>query len=262
MKRCIVKKIYPWLYSIRDPFNAFCYLAVGNERALLFDTAHGVGGLPDAIREITDKPVVIALGHGHLDHVGGAYQFDEAWLREADFDLCGRHSSAKARGRALDGFVAGGQALPEGFDRGAYLQAGMCNLRKMEVGQEFDLGGLRMEAVDMGGHTAGSVGLLAREHRALLVSDSTGAHVWMFLRESLSVSQYVSMLERVTRLDFDVFFAGHSDEPTPKSDFQKYIDAARNASIEKARPYPVFPEFGGWLYKEDGAAIVFHADKL
>ncbi|MCL2192868.1 MAG: hypothetical protein FWB78_05695, partial [Treponema sp.] len=74
--------------------------------------------------------------------------------------------------------------------------------------------------------------------------------------------QYVAMLERVIRLDFDTFFIGHSDKPRPKSDFVRYINVARNASIEKSSPYPVLPEFGGNLYEEDGAAIVFHKDKL
>jgi len=258
-----IREIYPWLYSIRDPQDsAYCYLAVGGERALLFDTAHGIGNLPDAVREVTNKPVTVALGHGHLDHVGGACQFGEAWLHEADFDLCRRHASEKARSRLLDRFVSDGHALPEGFERDAYICAGAGSLKKMEPGQIFDLGGLRMEAVGMEGHTAGSVGLLALERRVLLNSDSANAHVWMFLRESLSISQYVAMLERVIQLDFDVFFIGHCDGPKPKSDFEKYINAARNASAEKSRPYPVLPEFGGQLYEENGAAIIFHKDKL
>jgi len=253
----VVREIHPWLYSMCDPDGAFCYLAVGDERALLFDTTHGVGSLPDAIRGITDKPVEVVLGHGHLDHVGGAYQFDEVWLHEADFDLCHKHASMKARGRGVDE-----KTLPKDFDRDAYLNAGAGNLKKMDVGQVFDLGGLHMEVVGMEGHTAGSVGLLALEHRVLLDSDSANAHVWMFLRESLPLDRYVAMLERVIRLDFDVFFTGHSDEPRPKSDFQKFIAVARNASVEKARPYPILPDFGGYLYKEDDAAVVFHPDKM
>jgi len=257
-----VKEIYPWLYSVCDPYNAYCYLAVGSEAALLFDTAHGIGSLPDTIMEVTNKPVVVVLGHGHLDHVNGAYQFDEAWLHEADFDVCRKHASEKSRRRCLDGFASSGKSLPESFDQDAYLMAGTGKLKKMEHGQVFDLGGLHMEVIGMEGHTAGSVGLLAREHRVLLDSDSASAHEWMFLRESLPLSRYIAMLERVIQLDFDTFFIGHSDEPKPKSDFLKYINVARNASMEKSTPYPVFPEFGGRFYEEDGVGIVFHEEKL
>jgi len=256
----LVKKIYPWLYSVRAPFdNACCYLAVGTERALLFDTAYGIGSLPDAIATVTDKPLTVVLGHGHLDHSGGAYQFDEVWLHGDDFDLCRKHTSEKARGRGLDGFDSSGL---EGLDRDAYIKAGTGNLRKMEAGLVFDLGGLHMEVVGMEGHTAGSVGMLAREHRVLLDSDSANSHIWMFLRESLPLSQYMAMLERVMRLDFDTYFVGHSDEPKPKSDFAKFINVARNASMEKATPYPVLPAFNGFLYGEDGVEIIFHQDKL
>ena len=70
------------LLCIYDPESVFCYLVVGNERALLFDTAFGIGSLPGAIRKITDKPVTVVLSHGHTDHANGAYQFDEAWLHK------------------------------------------------------------------------------------------------------------------------------------------------------------------------------------
>jgi len=257
-----VKEIYPWLHSIHDPQNVFCYLVVGSEWALLFDTAHGIGDLHGAINEVTDKPVVTVLGHGHLDHACGAYQFDEVWLHGDDFAVCQRHTSEKYRRHILGELAAGGHALPEGFDGDAYVRAGTGNLKEMAPGQVFDLGGLHVEVVSMEGHTAGSVGLLVREHRVLLDSDSANAHVWVFLPESLPVGRYADMLERVVRLDFDTFFTGHSGKPRPKSDFMKYIGAARNVSPEKSEPYPEFPWLKGHLYKEDGAEIVFSMEKL
>ena len=257
-----VKKIYPWLYSIRDPGDTFCYLAIGNDIAMLFDTTYGIGNLPDAIRKITDKPVVVVLGHGHHDHANGAFQFGEAWLHEADFDLCKNLAGEKSRQKIIDGIISKGRSLPEGFDTAAYLKAGTGNLKKLEIGRVFDLGGLHMEVIGMEGHTAGSVGLLAREHHVLLDSDAASSHVWMFLKEALPLSQYIAMLKRVVQLEFDTFFVGHSGEPKPKSDFAKYIKVAGNASPEKSKPYPIYPEFGGFLYKEDGAEIVFSKNKL
>jgi len=257
-----VKEIYPWLRAIRDPLGAYCYLAIGAERALLFDTVHGVGSLPDAIREITDKPVTAVLSHGHYDHSNGACQFEEAWLREADFDLCRTHATEKFRRSALKKLASSGRALPEGFDEGAYVGAGAGNLRKMEPGHVFDLGGLCMEVVGMEGHTAGSAGLLAREHRALLVGDAANARAWLFLQESLPLNRYAEMLERAALLDFDEYFIGHSDAPNPKSDFKKYANVARNASLEKSKPHPVFPWMESYLYEEGGAGVLFSRDKL
>jgi len=257
----LIRKIYPWLYSIYDPENSYCYLAIGDERALLYDTAYGIGSLPGVIRNITDKPVTVVLGHGHTDHANGAYQFDEAWVHEADFELCQGSTSASYRWGFLNYLSESGQILPENFDANAYINAGAGNLKKLEPGQVFDLGGLHMEVVGMEGHTAGSVGLLAREHRVLLDSDAASSQVWVFLPEALSVSQYIAMLERTILLDFDTFFPGHSDVPMTKADFRKIINVARNASVEKAEPYN-WPGLNPFMYQEEGMALVFSEEKL
>lgn len=254
-----LKQIYPWLYSIKDPDNVFCYLVVGDESALLYDTAFGTACLHDVIREVTDKPVVVVLGHGHVDHANGACQFDEAWLHENDFKLCKLHTSEAYR----RDYAVNASPLPEGFDAEAYIKAGnKLNLKKLEIGQIFDLGGLHMEVVAMEGHTAGSVGLLAQEQRVLLTSDAANPHIWMFLKESLPVAQYISMLERVKELNFDTFFIGHSDQPLPKSEIDKFIRVARNASVEKSTPYSQLPELKGFLYQEGETGIVFSEEKL
>jgi len=258
-----IKRIYPWLYSIKDPDNVFCYLALGNKSALLYDTTFGIDSLPDAIREVTNKSITVVLGHGHTDHANGACQFDEVWLHERDFELYRQHTSENLRRDYAIGMIESGSLMPDKFTVDAYVEAGRNeNLRRLEIGQIFDLGGLHMEAVAMEGHTAGSVGLLAQEHRVLLTSDAANPHMWMFLEESLSIGQYIAMLERVKELDFDNFFIGHSDRSMPKSELDKYINVACNASMEKSTPYKVFPHLNGFLYQEGETRIVFNEEKL
>ena len=65
----------------------FVTLAIGDERALLYDTAYGLAPLHDVIRELTSKPYDVILSHGHIDHVNGAFQFDEVWLHEGDLGI-------------------------------------------------------------------------------------------------------------------------------------------------------------------------------
>lgn len=257
-----MKEIYPWLYSIQDPLDVFCYLIVGDDQALLFDTGYGVGNLTEAIRTVTSKPFVVVLGHGHIDHANGAYQFEKAYLHEGDFLLCRQHTSPEFRAGILEQYAASGMALPASFNTDAFCKAGMGNLEKLEVGRVFDLGGLHVEVISMPGHTAGSIGLLIQEKQTLLVSDSANSHIWMFLDESLSIKAYIRMLEKILELDFHTFFYGHGNQSLSKSEFQKYIRAARNASIEKAIPYDRFPELNPYIYEEDGAAIVFNVRTL
>lgn len=255
-----VREIYPWLYSIYDPQNVFCYLAVGEDRALLFDTGHGIGNLPAAIKQITDKPVDIVLGHGHSDHVNGAYQFHDAWIHEDDYNLCLITTTADSRRSILSGLINNKTILPRGFNPVLYISAGAGNIKKLTPGQVFDLGGLVMEVIPMEGHTAGSIGLFAREHHVLLNSDSASSHIWLIFNESLSLRRYAAMLERVLQLDFHTSFCGHSDLPLPKSYFQKFLNVARNASVKNSQPYQ--PDRNTLSYQEDGMMIAFTEDKL
>ena len=259
-----VRRIYPWLYSIYDPDSVYCYLLVGEDRALLFDTVYGIGSLPAVIKKITNKPVTVVVSHGHGDHVNGAYQFDEVWMHEADFSMAHSATSEISRRRTLEGLAASRQILPEGFDPEIFIYAGAGNLQKIEPGFVFDLGGLNIEIINMEGHTSGSIGILAREHRVFFTSDAANFHAWMFLPESLPMRYYINMLERTILLDFDTFFSGHSDAPMSKGDYEKILNVARNATMEKALPYShaYFSYLNPVVYQEENVMVVFTEEKL
>ena len=256
-----VKEIYPWLYSIYDPLNINCYLIVGNDAALLFDVAYGIGDLPATVREITDKPLVVVLGHGHHDHVNGAYQFEEVLLHEADFSLCRDKSAPERRQYAINRLNEWKITAPNGFDPEAYLLIGPGNMKKLDIGRIFNLGDINVEVIGMEGHTPGSIGLLVKEKKVLLDSDSANPGTWLFLKESLPLSFFLNMAKRVKELDFDVYFAAHSGGPQPKSDFDLFIKAAYNATVEKSEPLTYMPGVTGYVYKEDGVGITFSVEK-
>jgi len=255
-----VRKVNSWLFSIYDPDSVYCYLLVGEERAILYDTVYGIGYLPGVVSKLTDKPVTVVVSHGHADHVNGAYQFNEAWLYEKDFELA--QTAATYRTYILEGLAEDGQVLPIGFDPDYYINAGAGNFKNLEIGQIFDLGGMTVEVIAAEGHTAGSIGLLVREHRVYLNSDSANFNTWMFLPESLSMKEYIAMLERTIQLEFDTFFIGHSDAPMTKDDYRKILNVARNATLEKALPYGQRQHLNPVVYQEDNVAVIFSAEKM
>jgi|GEM_PF-1473543 len=226
-----VNKIDSWLYSIMDTKNnVFCYLLLGEEKALLFDTTYGFDSLHSVISEITDLPVIVVLGHGHKDHSGGASQMkaylnSDVWLHEADFEMY------------------------------QYYFQETRILNKLEIGKVFDLGGLNVEVIGMEGHTRGSIGILVKEYRVLFTSDSANYHIWLFMKESLPLDQYIAMLERVIKLDFETFYIGHDDIESSKSDFQLLINAARNATAGKSQ---FIEEYNAFHYEENGANVYFN----
>jgi len=255
-----VVAINPRLYQIKDPLEVLMYLVVGSERALLFDTGYGVGDIKAVIRAITDKPLTVVLGHGHIDHANGAYQFNEACLREPDYELFNEHTSPKFRKVILKRIREAG--LEMDFDKKEWTSAGGCSLVPLSPDAVFDLGGVHAKIIDMAGHTAGSVGILLIEDRILIDSDSANSHCWMFVPQSLSVREYIAMLERVRKLDFDVFYVAHQDHAHPRSDLDVFIRVAANASIDKSVPYENWPELKPYIYTEGDVSIVVNERTL
>ena len=63
------EKINDNLTMIRSLSGELLYLAEGAERAVLIDTCVGVGHLKAFVDNLTDKPLIVLLTHGHMDHV-------------------------------------------------------------------------------------------------------------------------------------------------------------------------------------------------
>jgi len=255
-----VTEINPGLHLIKDILEVNMYLIAGSEKALLFDTGYGVYDLHPVIKSITDKPLTVVLGHGHIDHANGAYQFDEVYMREEDNELLAEHTSKEIRESILERMSE--EDFPPGFDRDKWVLEGACNVKPLKPGEVFDLGGKTVEIIDMAAHTGGSIGVLLREDRILLDSDSANTHCWIFIPQSLTLREYVAMLERVKKLEFDVFYVAHHDHAHPKSDFDKFIKAAKSAKIENSKPYDSWKELNPYIYTEDGVSIVFNERTL
>jgi len=255
-----INEIDPGVYQIKDPLDVLLYLIVGEEKALLFDTGHGLVDIPALIKTITDKPVIVVLGHGHIDHANGAYQFEEVYLREPDFELFDEHTSSEIRDVILGRLEEAG--LEPDFDKESWRISGKTRLIPLDIGTVFDLGGINVEIIDMAGHTGGSIGILLIENRILIDSDSANSHCWVFVPQSLSLREYIAMLERVKQLEFDRFYVAHQERAHTKEDMEKFIDVAKNASMEKSRPYDNWPQEKPHIYEEDGVAIVFNERTL
>ncbi|MCL2230660.1 MAG: hypothetical protein FWC01_06150, partial [Treponema sp.] len=55
-------------------------------------------------------------------------------------------------------------------------------------------------------------------------------------------------------LEFDIFYIGHDDIESPKSDFELFINVARNATAEKSQ---FIEEHNAFHYEENGVNIYF-----
>ena len=64
----------------------YCYLLIGNDRALLIDTGLGISNIYEQVRKLTNKPVAAVATHIHWDHIGGHKYFPEFYAHEAERD--------------------------------------------------------------------------------------------------------------------------------------------------------------------------------
>ncbi|MCR4435304.1 MAG: MBL fold metallo-hydrolase [Clostridiales bacterium] len=259
------------IIHIEDPLGAFVTLLLGREKALLFDTTFGIGDLKSHVADITDLPLVVVNSHGHVDHSCGNYQFDEVFIHEADIPMAAQHNSRQSRQSTVDQAKDKG-LLPENFEVEAYLQQSAGNLKPVAEGYCFDLGGVRLETVHVPGHTPGSMGLLDRENRVFLAGDAANPFVWLFLPESLKISDYLKTLNKMEGLDFDSFIISHAPAPLPKSRIGQFIHCASNIDVAKSRIFdiPFLPDVKPLVYAEGGkdfndpdfCAVVYSPEKL
>lgn len=143
--------------------SAWMHLIVGQERALLIDTAFGIGDLRGLVETLTDKPVDVVNTHFHGDHSAGNGQFETIFIHK--YDIPYLEMSEKAENRLLPA-------------PGTYREEDIIPLRSakhvaMEDGFVFRLGeGHEVEVIHMPGHAAGGCMLFDRKYNLLFSGDA------------------------------------------------------------------------------------------
>ena len=153
-----------------------------------------------------------------------------------------------------------------------YDQRGLkaCPFRDAAIGQVFDLGGVTLEVVSLRGHTAGSIGLIAREDRILFSGDGVNPHLWMQLDESMPIRELQATLLALKAehgAAFDRVLTGHAKDFRDASIVDQLLGGCQRllaGQREKDQPYHYF---GGECLQHPitqvpGEVIVFTEEKL
>lgn len=229
-----------------------CYLVEGTKKALLIDGLTGVGSLKAFIRELTDRPVTLAITHGHMDHTGAAWEYEEAYVSPDDVELMymDMHSGIKERLDFVRTFTALGIKLRTEPTHLDVIPAHGIKTYPLWNGKVFDLGGVKIETIAVPGHTHGTVVFLDREHRLLFAGDACNSNTLLNLVGSTSVKTYKNSLRYLNtfRQAFDVLCSGHDREGIPAAIIDDGILLCEKilAGIDEA--VPVEDLFGGKSY--------------
>jgi glyoxylase-like metal-dependent hydrolase (beta-lactamase superfamily II) len=169
------------------PSDENMYLVEGDQKAILFDAGMGKGDLAGYVKTLTNKPIEVAITHGHGDHIGQLDQFKEStvYMSEKDKDK-----------------------LPKDLN--------LSKFKWVKEGDVLDLGaGRSFEVLELPTHTPGSLLFLDATDKVLVTSDAvgSGSMVWAFFVPFKELSIYADALKKVEakikRFDGLTLFVGH-----------------------------------------------------
>lgn len=259
------EKVSEHLTRIITPCGVCMYLVEGKERAALLDTGFGFGNLKEYVDSLTDKPYVVLLSHGHMDHAGGAVQFENVYLNERDWELEKWHNT---RERRIWDVHHGPGGMPEGVTDEDFLPSRTKPYLPLNEGDTFDLSGVTVCPIEVPGHTAGSLIFLIPEDGIAIFGDACGEHTLLLFAESAPIAEYKQgLLHMQSFADrFDIVLRNHGSFSSPKQILADTIELCeeildhRDAAIPSdfmgqpgclARPHEHPGKVGNVLYNPD-----------
>lgn len=217
------EKISNVVTKLRGITGELMYLIEGSESAALVDTGSGVGSLQAYVATLTKKPLIILLTHGHVDHAMGAPEFltghstgvsTKIYMNPLDDEVCDEHSTLDVR----KGYLSMSESFKEVIDED-YIPIRENSYLPLTQGDVFDLGGITLEAFACPGHTPGSMTILIKEERTLILGDACNFFTFVFDKYAVSVAQYKQILENLndlTKDKYDKVYVSHGPGEGPK----------------------------------------------
>ena len=239
------ERVSEHLTRIITPCGVCMYLAEGSQKAALIDTGFGFGDLRSYVESLTDKPYVVLLSHGHMDHAGGAGQFDTVYLNERDWELEKWHAT---RERRIWDVHHGPRGMPKGVTDDDFLPSRTAPYLPLNEGDCFDLGGVTIRPIAVPGHTAGSLIFLLPEDRIAIFGDACGENTLLLFAESAPIAEYRDSLLHMLEFqdEFDIVLRNHGNFFSPKQILADNIELCGDilAGTDAAIPEKFFAQAG------------------
>jgi glyoxylase-like metal-dependent hydrolase (beta-lactamase superfamily II) len=183
----LTRKIYPInpyveVYQFRDNLyglfthnldgggDVWMFLTIGPEKAMLVDTAYGLGDVKGLVDQLTGgKPLYVAVTHEHYDHAYGNCRFDKVYCHEYLAPLLA-NQNAHQWDYLFDEY---GDNIWVDFDRNDLPTFKQYEIAGSPDGHIFDLGGgHEIELVFQGGHSPGHAAYLDKKNRIVFTGDN------------------------------------------------------------------------------------------
>lgn len=228
------------------------FLFEGEEKALLIDTGTGTFDIKKMVSQLTDKPLIVALTHGHVDHAGGIQQFDTIYLHEDDFVMA-RNVTIEARQNYADMLIGMSQGVFEPCK--CIESSNEPQFVSLKEGQNIDLGNRIIKVYETAGHTEGGLSFLDVKERILISGDACNPNILLLdTKEKNSILEVLKTAKKLQSLQpyFDrhynghIGYAGYIDfKPLDQNLIQDTIDLCSDNLLGKVKGKPTDNPFGG-----------------
>lgn len=221
------RAVTPTLDRIDEPYvhdllRANIWHLRGRDRDLVVDTGLGVASLRTHLPQLFERDPVVVLTHAHLDHMGGAHEFDCCWAHPGEpfhapppGSLC-PHTLTAELGINAEDFGIDGQTLLDALPRSDYVP-GDYRLQPapkigwLSDGMRIDLGDRSFTALHLPGHTPAGVGLFDEANGTLFSGDVVYDDILIDNCVGSNIPDYRITMKRLIELNVSVVHPGHGD---------------------------------------------------
>ncbi len=255
----LVTKLNDTTYLLQDSAVGSCmYLLLGSKYAMLIDTGYGTTQVDKAVREITDLPLKVVCTHGHFDHVGSNYLFEEVYLNKKDRDVYEFFKRPEVIKEFFGGDL-GYLILKDSIDQMASTP--MVETKSLPTNGRFELGGRTVSFFEVPGHTPGSIALYDESNNMLFTGDyGCEAGLLLSLPYCLSVETAYESLQKLNRFvsshKIDQIYPGHVSTPISADVLNDQEQTARDILDGK----PTEQDQANGTYSNGKAEIDYNVD--
>ena len=190
------------------------YLVLGSDRSVLIDSCVGFEDIRAVVEHHTSGPVTLVNTHGHLDHIGNNWRFEDRLVHEADADRVRAGLTNAQLGRFLKP-EAFSREPPPGFDPETHHTPGTEPTGFVNDGDVIDLGNRRLRVMHTPGHTPGCISLVDDANGLLFPGDMVHTGAMFAHYEGGSAHEYRDSVKRLAELvpELTSVYPGHSHYP-------------------------------------------------
>lgn len=195
----------------------------GRERDLLVDCGLGVASFHQSLPKFVIREPLLVLTHGHFDHMGSAYEFEQCWSHSlepvAEPGFGALNTSILAKSTMFP--VSTEWSLPaylitarpsESYDPDSYEVQPPHVTRNLEEGDQIDLGDRLFTVLHLPGHSPGSIGLYDERNGVLFSGDVIYDGPLIDDIVGSNIEHYLQTMNRLRTLDVRIVHPGHGDD--------------------------------------------------